>query len=394
MERRRKNAGGAPSTPRRRASSPAVEKPKPKPATTTATPSILNPAKNLAPSLLPLPPTRSGRERKATQKVTENDEVNQKLREKRAKEKEKEGGTTSGKGKEKAKSKPSEEGAKKDKIQLQGDVNAGQGPIPEQHLAKELADVIPKGGEGEEDVRPITPARKIHTIRLITPYQRETAERAKLGLPPRRIYLRERGTPGSRIPVYKRELAIPIRTKPFLTKSTGEEKSENKSLPPNTISVSELLTKEDMPALSMPLPKEASFGRRSSIIQPTAGEMNGAREQGKAEKVDGKAKVLERNIDSVVFGDVLFKSWYWSGYPKEIVGEAKANGEGKEVVKTLYVCKKCFGYAKVVEEWVRHCRVCAKGVPGRRIYGAGAWSVWEVDGEEQDVSFVFSLTSG
>ncbi|KAH8590821.1 acyl-CoA N-acyltransferase [Bisporella sp. PMI_857] len=103
---------------------------------------------------------------------------------------------------------------------------------------------------------------------------------------------------------------------------------------------------------------------------------------------DNKDKTIERNIDKVVFGDVIFKSWYPSWYPKEIIGEKGLLGDGRGiVVQTLYVCKWCFGYGKNVEEWARHCRGCLRataGPPGRKIYThgqTGTWSVWEVDGE-------------
>ncbi|CAL3969745.1 unnamed protein product [Diplocarpon coronariae] len=108
-------------------------------------------------------------------------------------------------------------------------------------------------------------------------------------------------------------------------------------------------------------------------------------------------EALERNIDNVVYGDVKFKAWYPSWYPKEIIGEKAltvgGGDKGGLVVSELYVCKRCFGYGKVLVEWVRHCRCCEKGVPGRKVYvhggwreegaprGAnGEWSVWEVDG--------------
>ena len=100
-------------------------------------------------------------------------------------------------------------------------------------------------------------------------------------------------------------------------------------------------------------------------------------------------KPLERNIDHVIFGDVTFKAWYPSWYPKEIIGEKALHGESKGiVVPELYVCKRCFGYGKVLVDWVRHCRCCEKGVPGERVYSHGVgrggnettWSVWEVDG--------------
>jgi hypothetical protein len=108
------------------------------------------------------------------------------------------------------------------------------------------------------------------------------------------------------------------------------------------------------------------------------------------ERID-REKTLERNIDNVVFGDVMFKSWYPSWYPKEIIGEKALTGDGKGiVVQTLYVCKRCFAYSKVAEDWVRHLRVCEKGVPGKSVYvhgaGQGVWSVWEVDGGVDTVS--------
>ena len=111
-----------------------------------------------------------------------------------------------------------------------------------------------------------------------------------------------------------------------------------------------------------------------------------------------REKALERNIDTVVFGDRMFRAWYPSWYPKEIIGE-KALSDAKAVgivVQTLYVCSRCFGYGKEVHEWAKHCQSCLKEVPGARVYlhGAGegkseeecVWSVWEVDGGVDTVS--------
>jgi hypothetical protein len=97
---------------------------------------------------------------------------------------------------------------------------------------------------------------------------------------------------------------------------------------------------------------------------------------------------LERNIDNVIFGDMTFKAWYPSWYPAQLIGEKALDGKGAGItVRELYVCRKCFGYSKVLVEWVRHCRCCEREVPGRRIYThgvrkeeGGLWSVWEVDG--------------
>jgi hypothetical protein len=131
--------------------------------------------------------------------------------------------------------------------------------------------------------------------------------------------------------------------------------------------------------------------RRSSL---TTGHFSPGRaldsHKSHSERID-REKALERNIDNVVLGDVMFKSWYPSWYPKEIIGEKALTGDGKGiVVQTLYVCKRCFAYSKVVEEWVKHTRLCEKEVPGRRIYvhdaKQGVWNVWEVDGGADTVS--------
>jgi len=107
-------------------------------------------------------------------------------------------------------------------------------------------------------------------------------------------------------------------------------------------------------------------------------------------KMEEDREKLERNIDNVIFGDVTFKAWYPSWYPAQIIGEKALDGKGAGItVNELYVCRRCFGYGKVLVEWVRHCRCCEREVPGRRIYthcteteeeGGGGWSVWEVDG--------------
>lgn len=123
-------------------------------------------------------------------------------------------------------------------------------------------------------------------------------------------------------------------------------------------------------------------------------------------RIDDKSKdkdkeTLERNIDNVIFGEVTFKAWYPSWYPKEIIGEkALAGDKGGIVVNELYVCQRCFGYGKVLVEWVRHCRCCERDVPGQKVYvhggwreddsprpTTGEWSIWEVDGGVETVSY-------
>jgi hypothetical protein len=149
-----------------------------------------------------------------------------------------------------------------------------------------------------------------------------------------------------------------------------------------------LITPGDMPALS--LSRDTTF-HRTSFVEP-AEELSLAE---KSEKSEKEKAALARCVDNVVFGDVRFKSWYWSGYPKEIIGEKSLEGKGQGImVPTLYVCKKCFGYGKDFEPWVTHCKLCTKGIPGRKIYERDAWSVWEVDGEVETVSFDFSMLLG
>jgi len=196
----------------------------------------------------------------------------------------------------------------------------------------------------------------------------------------------------------------------------GQDQGEGDS-GKGTICVSTLLRQEDfegMPSLESALKKEAK--RRgseagSSERKPpnkslanghTKGNSNGTSSSASS-VVNGKQppkatkhdKPLERNIDNVIFGDVTFKAWYPSWYPKEIIGEKALHGEGRGlVVPELYVCKRCFGYGKVLVEWVRHCRCCEKGIPGERIYSHGigrggneaTWSIWEVDGSVDTVS--------
>ncbi len=122
---------------------------------------------------------------------------------------------------------------------------------------------------------------------------------------------------------------------------------------------------------------------------------DGKKEKGKADR----EKDLERNIDNVIFGDVTFRAWYPSWYPKEIIGEkalsftVESKGPGI-TVKDLYVCRKCFGYSKVLVDWVRHCSCCEREVPGQKVYShgsegeGGGWSIWEVDGGVETVSSI------
>ena len=61
--------------------------------------------------------------------------------------------------------------------------------------------------------------------------------------------------------------------------------------------------------------------------------------------VGADAAPLPRNVLSVVLGTTLFKTWYSSFYPEELVGKT---------VDRLHVCQWCFKYAVDVEEYAVH----------------------------------------
>jgi hypothetical protein len=138
----------------------------------------------------------------------------------------------------------------------------------------------------------------------------------------------------------------------------------------------------------------SGVGSSSNTTTPPSPEETVPAAKQTQQKLDrDREKALERNIDNVIFGDVTFKAWYPSWYPKEIIGEKGLNGESKGiVVSELYVCKRCFGYGKAVVEWVSHTRCCEKEVPGRQVYRhgkEGVWAVWEVDGGVDTVGLSF-----
>jgi hypothetical protein len=94
----------------------------------------------------------------------------------------------------------------------------------------------------------------------------------------------------------------------------------------------------------------------------------------------GKRSPNERNIGNVVLGDILFRTWYHSFYPEEIVGH---NAD------RLYVCRWCFKYSKEIMPYMTHVKMCtAKDgpPPGRQIYDKDGYSIWELDGEEHKVT--------
>ncbi|KAH8819732.1 acyl-CoA N-acyltransferase [Xylogone sp. PMI_703] len=133
-----------------------------------------------------------------------------------------------------------------------------------------------------------------------------------------------------------------------------------------------------------------------SNVKPDTTKSSDTKQNGTSNGVLDKERRLQlaRNIDMIVFGDIAFRSWYPSWYPKEIIGEQALIGESKGiVVDRLNICPKCFAYSKEMVMWLQHVKCCERSgreVPGNLIYthpagkGKGikpVWSVWEVDGE-------------
>ena len=83
----------------------------------------------------------------------------------------------------------------------------------------------------------------------------------------------------------------------------------------------------------------------------------------------------DRNLKNVVLGDLLFKPWYQSIYPEDMVAK-DAN--------YLYVCRWCFRYSCDREAFAAHTRACENRLtpPGTKVYEHSGYAVWEVDGEE------------
>ena len=58
-----------------------------------------------------------------------------------------------------------------------------------------------------------------------------------------------------------------------------------------------------------------------------------------------KALADRNNVHNVVLGDILFKTWYPSYYPEELVGRD---------LERLYVCQWCFKYSKELMPFLGH----------------------------------------
>ena len=58
-----------------------------------------------------------------------------------------------------------------------------------------------------------------------------------------------------------------------------------------------------------------------------------------------KEKPADLNVRNVVLGDILFKTWYPSFYPEELIGRE---------LERLFVCQWCFKYSKDLMPYLAH----------------------------------------
>ncbi|KAL8940476.1 MAG: hypothetical protein Q9216_002805 [Gyalolechia sp. 2 TL-2023] len=90
-------------------------------------------------------------------------------------------------------------------------------------------------------------------------------------------------------------------------------------------------------------------------------------------------KSTNPNVQHVVLGDLLFKTWYPSRYPEELIGRD---------VNRLYVCQWCFKYCQDLVPFLAHRKLCCARIeppPGQLIYSKDDYAIYEVDGEEHQL---------
>lgn len=122
-------------------------------------------------------------------------------------------------------------------------------------------------------------------------------------------------------------------------------------------------------------------------------------------------KVLSRNIDMVVLGNLRFGTWYFSPYPESVIFgsdhhamKAQTNGDMKNghieksvmpMIPKLHVCPYCFKYTTSPAEYVSHLHIHTKQIEtdpegwwpvpktALKVYEFDGYTVWDIDGEQE-----------
>jgi MOZ/SAS family/MYST family zinc finger domain len=120
-------------------------------------------------------------------------------------------------------------------------------------------------------------------------------------------------------------------------------------------------------------------------------------------------KILRRNVDKVVLGNMQFDTWYYSPYPDSIILKSGStptkapngtlpNGfvplRAGIACPKLHVCPLCFGYSPREDEFIRHLLhhqeqekegAWSEPVPESafKVYEWDGYTLWEVDGERE-----------
>jgi len=132
-------------------------------------------------------------------------------------------------------------------------------------------------------------------------------------------------------------------------------------------------------------------------------------------------KVLSRNIDKVVLGNLQFATWYFSPYPETVIFGSDhhppklhpANGDfsnhthtpklnnhhaekpSTSIVPKLHVCPYCFKYTTTPSAYTSHIHVHTQALESEpatwtpvpktalKVYEHNGYTVWDIDGEQE-----------
>ena len=227
------------------------------------------------------------------------------------------------------------------------------------------------------------------------------------------------------VPVTKPELVKPARpptrngAAPTTTATTSSTKTSSQKPTP---SIEPSAKQPELPYQNPGIPSRPNSTRQPHPIQPsqhkvgtikpktvtTPGHQSQSQSKPQPKPTPSSASPAQprgtipstdRNIDKVVLGDICFRAWYPSYYPKDILFDLSSpahthpphqphhNDEGSKdggkgghhshkhrepppILDRLCVCPCCFKYSKELVSWWEHVRICEARahVPGRKIY--------------------------